>query len=46
MMARQSETDMQQISARERTLLRLGIFVAILMILWAFGLLRSGPIVY
>ena len=44
-MASHSETDMQQISERERILLRLGVLVVILITLWAFGLLRSGPVV-
>jgi hypothetical protein len=38
-----TETDMQQISKREQTLLRIGVVVAILITLWAFGLLRSAP---
>jgi hypothetical protein len=38
---------MQQISQRERILLRVGMIVAILLIPWAFGLLRrSPPVVY
>jgi hypothetical protein len=45
MTASHSETDMQQISERERILLRLGSLVVILITLWVFGLLRSGPIV-
>ena len=45
MMGGQSETHMQQISKREQTLLRIGVVVAILITLWAFGLLRTGPVV-
>jgi hypothetical protein len=36
---------MQPISKREQTLLRLGVIAAILVALWAFGLLRAGPVV-
>ena len=36
---------MQQISKREQTLLRVGVIAAILMTLWAFGFMRSGPVV-
>jgi len=42
---RSAETDMQQISKREQTFLRLGVIAAILIALWAFGLLRTGPVV-
>ena len=38
---------MQQISKRQQILLRVGVTIAILMILWAFGVLRSSaPVVY
>jgi hypothetical protein len=38
---------MQQISKREQTILRIGVIVAILIALWAFGLLRiGGAVVY
>jgi hypothetical protein len=36
---------MQQISNRERILLRAGVLGAILLILWAFGRLGGGPAV-
>ena len=45
MMRCQWETDMRQISKRDQTLLRIAVTVAILITLWAFGLLRSGPAV-
>ena len=34
---------MQQISKREQTLVRIGVGVAVLITLWALGLLRSAP---
>ena len=34
---------MQQLSKREQALIRIGVVVAILITLWALGLLRSGP---
>jgi len=37
------ESDMQQVTARERLLLRVGAVAAILLALWAFGLLRFAP---
>ena len=47
MLGCQSEADMQQISKREQTLLRIGVIVAILIALWTFGLLRyGGAVVY
>jgi hypothetical protein len=41
------EAEMQQISTRERILLRVGLTAAILITLWAFGFIRlGGPTVH
>jgi hypothetical protein len=45
MMDDSREADMEQISTAERTILRVGMVVAILITLWAFGLLRFDPAV-
>ena len=45
MMDDSRDADMQQITTRERTLLRVGVGVVILIALWAFGLLRFDPAV-
>lgn len=37
---------MQQLSTRERTLIRLGVVVAILVTLWVFGLIRGPAVAY
>ena len=38
---------MEELSTRQRTLLRVGLLVAILITLWMFGLLRlGGPVAY
>jgi hypothetical protein len=43
MIAAGAEVEMQQISKRQRVLFRVGMIVAILMILWALGVFRSSP---